>query len=189
MLPYPLFDTLEHLQNTPTSVFDYLKSISIPEATQEYQFCLEFLKSYSHSPDTFTAYRREVERVLQWAWLICKKSLKEINRNDIREYLEFINTPPKTWISNKTTHRFILNSLGLREANPAWRPFVVRISKIARRHGKQPDKSAYQLSNKSLEAVFATLSSLYTFLQQEDYLELILYSLTSTLVNMKLRYL
>lgn len=172
MLPCPLFDTLENLQNTPASVFDYLKSISIPEVTQEYQFCLEFLKSYSHSPDTFTAYRREVERVLQWAWLICKKPLKEINRNDIREYLEFINTPPKTWISNKTANRFIVNSLGLREANPAWRPFVVRISKIARRHGKQPDKSAYQLSNKSLEAVFATLSSLYTFLQQEEYLEI-----------------
>jgi site-specific recombinase XerD len=172
MIPYPLFDTLENLQKTPASVFDYLKSIGISSAIQEYQLCLEFLKSYGQSPDTFTAYRREVERLLQWAWLICKKSLKEINRNNIRDYLEFINAPPRNWIANKTVNRFINNGLGLREANPAWRPFVVRISKIARRHGKQPDKSAYQLSNKSLEAVFATLSSLYTFLQQEDYLEI-----------------
>ncbi|MCE3237204.1 MAG: xerC 5 [Gammaproteobacteria bacterium] len=172
MIPRPLFDTLENLQDTPGSVFDYLKSIEVPFVIQEYQLCLEFLKSYGQSPDTFTAYRREVERLLQWAWLICKKPLKEINRNDIRDYLEFINAPPKTWIANKTVNRFINNRLGLREANPVWRPFVVRISKIAHRHGKQPDKSTYQLSNKSLEAVFATLSSLYTFLQQEDYLEI-----------------
>lgn len=104
MIACPLFDTLENLDDTPASIFDYLKSIAVPAVEKEFKLCLEFLKSYGNSP-------------------------------------------------------------------PEWRPFVVRISKIARRHGKQPDKSAYQLSNKSLEAVFATLSSLYTFLQQEDYLE------------------
>jgi len=52
--------------------------------------------------------------------------------------------------------------LGLREKNPDWRPFVIRISKNARRHGKKIDKSTYQLSNKSIEAIFAGLSSLFT---------------------------
>ena len=170
MLPCPLFDTLENLNDVPASVFDYLKSLAIPAAEREFQLCLEFLKSYGNSPDTFTAYRREIERFLQWSWLICHKPLKEVTRNHIRDYLAFINAPPRTWIAKKTVNRFI-QVMGLRQANPAWRPFVVRISKIARRHGKQPDKSTYQLSNKSLEAVFATLSSLYTFLQQEDYLE------------------
>jgi len=170
MIPCPLFDTLENLDDIPASVFDYLKSIAIPAAKQEFKLCLEFLKSYGNSPDTFTAYRREIERFLQWSWLICNKSLKEVTRNHVRDYLEFINTPPRTWIAKKTVNRFT-NVMGLRQANPEWRPFVVRISKIARRHGKQPDRSTYQLSNKSLEAVFATLSSLYTFLQQEDYLE------------------
>jgi integrase len=168
--PQPLFDTLDNLTDTPACVFHYLKSFSIPQIEKEFQLCLEFLKSYTNSSDTFNAYRREVERVLHWAWLICKKPLKDITRNDIRDYLTFVNEPPKTWISTKTVRRF-MNDGGLRIANSEWRPFVVRISKVARRHGKTPLKSDYQLSNKSIEAIFAALSSLYTFLQQENYLE------------------
>lgn len=168
-IPYPLFDTLENISEIPDCVKKHLKSLNLA-AEQEYKLCLEFLKSYANSPDTFNAYRREAERLLQWAWLICKKSLKEINRNDIRDYLQFVNSPPKTWITTKTVNRFIDES-GLRVPNSEWRPFVVRTSKIARLHGKKLDKSAYQLSNKSIEAIFAGLSSLFTFLQQEDYLE------------------
>lgn len=171
ILPHPLFDTMENLSDTAEIVSVYLKSLPIPAANQEYKLCMEFLKSYRNSADTFTAYRREIERVLHWAWLICKKPLKEINRNDIRDYFQFVNVPPKTWIATKTVNRFIVNNLGLRQPNPEWRPFVIRLSKIARRHGMQPDKSAYQLSNKSIEAIFAALSSLFTFLQQEEYLE------------------
>ncbi len=167
---HPLFDTLENITNTPYCVRDYLKSLSIVDAEKEFSLCLEFLKSYINSADTFTAYRREVERMLHWAWLICKKPLKEVSRNDIRDYMQFVNTPPKAWITTKTVTRFIEKE-GLRIPNPDWRPFVVRISKVARRHGKQPVKAEYQLSNKSIEAIFAALSSLYTFLQQESYLE------------------
>ena len=109
---------------------------------------------------------------MQWAWSICKKNLKSISRNDIRDYLQFVNEPPKAWIGTKTVARFIFNNeTGFREANPDWRPFVVKISKNARRLGKLPTKISYQLSNKSIEAIFAGLSSLFTFLQQEDYLE------------------
>jgi len=173
MKPYPLFDTLENLTDTPPCVTEHLSSLGINACEQEYRLCIEFLKSYANSPDTFNSYRREVERMLQWVWLICKKSLKEISRNDIRDYLTFINDPPKNWIGTKTVSRFIFNNeTSWREANPAWCPFVVKISKNARRLGKLPAKTAYQLSNKSIEAIFAGLSSLFTFLQQENYLEI-----------------
>lgn len=168
--PIPLFDTLENISSAPDTVYTYLDSLLIPAAKKEFALCTEFLKSYAHSNDTFTAYRREVERVLHWAWLVCKKSLKDITRNDIRDYLAFVNAPPKTWISTKTVNRF-LNKEGLRVANTEWRPFVVRVSKIAKRHGKEALKADYQLSSKSIAAIFATLSSLYSFLQQESYLE------------------
>lgn len=168
--PRPLFDTIENLSDTPPCVADYLTELNIPASEREYRLCIEFLKSYANSPDTFAAYRRETERLLQWAWLICKKPLKELTRNDIRDYLQFINEPPKTWIGTKTVNRFTSDG-DIRTVNTEWRPFVVRISKIARRHGKKVAKADYQLSNKSIEAIFAVLSSLYTFLQQEDYLE------------------
>jgi site-specific recombinase XerD len=170
-IPQALFDTLENLSNNTESVYAHLKTLCISAAEHEFQLCLQFLKSYGNSADTFTAYRREIERFLHWAWLVCRKPLKEITRNEIRDYIIFVNDPPKTWIATKNVDRYKINNLGLRRPNPHWRPFVVRISKIHRRHGKQPDKSNYQLGNKSIEAIFAALSSLFSFLQQESYLE------------------
>lgn len=169
-IPQPLFDTLENLKETPACVVEYIKTLKILPAHQEYHLCGEFLKSYANSKDTFSAYRREVERLLHWAWLICKKPLKEITRNDVRDYLAFVNTPPKHWMSTKIVSRF-MDRDGLRMPNPTWRPFVAKVSKVARRHGKEPNKNNYQLSNKSIEAIFAVLSSMFTYLQQEEYTE------------------
>jgi site-specific recombinase XerD len=170
-LPQPLFDTLDNIHDIPECVTTYITSLNIPAALKEFELCVEFLKSYANSRDTFTSYRREVERLLHWVWLIGKKSLKETTRNDIRDYLAFINAPPKQWMGTKIVNRFIVQN-DQRLSNPDWRPFVVKVSKIAKRHGKEPNKSHYQLSNKSIEAIFAVLSSMFTYLQQEEYLEI-----------------
>ena len=170
-IPKSLFDTLENLRDTPECVVNYIDSLNIPAAREEFRLCNEFLKSYINSKDTFSAYRRETERLLHWSWLICKKPLKEINRNDVRDYLEFIRQPPITWIATKIVDRFIEDEHGVRQHNSAWRPFVVKVSKVARKQGKLPNKNQYGLSNKSIEAIFAVLSSLYTYLQQEEYLD------------------
>lgn len=170
-VPQPLFDTLEFIDATVPATLAYIDSLNIPAAKQEFDLCVQFLKSYANSKDTYTSYRREVERLLHWAWLICKKNLREITRNDIRDYLHFVSTPPKSWITTKIMTRYFLDPDGLRKPNTEWRPFVAKVSKVARRHGKEPNKSEYQLSNKSIEAIFAVLSSMFTFLQQEEYTE------------------
>lgn len=170
-LPKPLFDTLEQIDDLAASVTDYLDKHAIPAAKTEFKLCADFLKSYANSKDTYSSYRREVERLLHWSWLVCKKPLKTITRNDIRDYLQFISAPPITWIGTKIVDRFVVDADGLRQPNPIWRPFVAKVSKVARRHGKEPDKAHYQLSSKSVEAIFGVLSSLFTYLQQEDYLE------------------
>src|SRR3989338_1743430 len=170
-IPQPLFDTLEHINAIPECITHYIESLSLPAAKKEFTLCMEFLKSYANSKDTFTSYRRETERLLHFSWLVIKKSIKEISRNDIRDYLQFVNTPPKSWIATKIVNRFLEDPNHLRTPNPLWRPFVVKVSKIAYRHGKKPNKTQYQLSNKSIEAIFAVLSSFFTYLQQEEYLE------------------
>lgn len=170
-IPIPLFDTLENMEEPPLCVTQYIDTLAIPHAAQEFKHCVEFLKSYANSKDTYTAYRRETERLIQWAWLICKKPIKELTRNDIRDYLQFVSSPPKNWMTTKITSRFINNNEDTRQPNPAWRPFVIKVSKVARRHGKEPNKAHYQMSSKSIEAIFAVLSSFFTYLQQEEYVE------------------
>lgn len=170
-LPRALFDTIATLDETICSdINNYLASLELPCVEQEYNHSLEFLRSYAGSCDTFNAYRREIERFLQWCWLVAKKPLRQIDRNDVRQYLEFIQNPLPTWIGTKNTSRFISQE-GTRKHNPAWRPFVVRISKAFHKKGKKPQRDEYQLTSKSIQALIAILSTYFTFLQQEGYLE------------------
>ena len=171
--PLPLFDTLTYIDSDEESaaIHTYLKTLPLEGIQTEYQCCKEFLKSYANSKDTYSAYRREVERLLHWSWIWQKKNLKALTRHDIRDYLKFIVAPPIHWMATKIVDRFINDENGNRQPNPAWRPFVVKVSKAAKKKGKEPNKHQYSLSNKSMEAVFAILSSLFTFLQQEEYLE------------------
>ncbi|CAN5353250.1 tyrosine-type recombinase/integrase [soil metagenome] len=185
-LPFALFDTVEHISEQPsTQIIDYLNTLGIVEAHKELELTREFLISYAGSADTYTSYRREVERLLQWAWLIVKKPLKQLNRNDIRDYLAFIQKPPITWIATQNAPRFTHDEQGNKISNPLWRPFVARVSKAQRLHGIEADKKTYQLHNKSLQALFAGLSTFFTFLQQEEYLE----ANPMQLVRQKNRYL
>ena len=72
----PLFDSLAHINEESS------ESIA-PKYPKDFEKALSFLKSYTGSLGTFNAYRREVERLLQWSWHIANKSLKDINREDI----------------------------------------------------------------------------------------------------------
>lgn len=166
-LPIPLFDTLEYLNNKS---FDaYRDQASLPaNAAADYHHAYQFLYSYRGSLMTFNAYRREVERFLQWSWLIQHKSIKDLTRQDFEAFLEFCQNPPKTWIGTKHEDKFIEKE-GLRFPNPEWRPFVATVSKKAFRDGKLPNIKTYSPSQSALQAIFSILSSFYNYLEQEAY--------------------
>lgn len=155
-VPVPFFDTLEFLESPGTLSAESL-SIKIPA---DYKHACNFLYSYRGSAETFKSYRREIERLLQWCWLIRDKSLKELTRLDFEAFLEFCQTPPPQWISLKHVTRFI-EKYGQRIPNPEWRPFVISIS--------SKNKKTYTLSQSALQAIFAILSSFYNYLEQEQY--------------------
>lgn len=160
-LPIPLIDTLASLDETTAR-------INAPEfAKQDIKNTLEFLNQYNGNTATFESYRRDIERLLQWTWLIRKKSIIELKRQDIQEYIEFCLDPPRTWIGTTRCPRFIERG-GVRQANPRWRPFVATVTKQDHKTGKKPDKSKYQLSQKSIQEVFTVLGSFYNFLLLDE---------------------
>jgi len=55
--------------------------------------------------------------------------------------------------------------------NPAWRPFVVKLAKTARKNGEAPNKKQFALSQAAVKSAFAILSSYYNFLIQEEQLD------------------
>ncbi|MAD45960.1 MAG: integrase [Oceanospirillaceae bacterium] len=165
--PHPLIDQLEYLGNPMSGARSVLKRTpgleSISDAFEDLVHSLSFLVSYNGSSATFNSYRREVERLLQWCWLVRGCSLGELRRQDLEDYVHFCQSPPAAWIGTKQVARF-KNKQGERVINPDWRPFV-----------KKPDShtgTGFALSQKSLQALFAVLSTYFNYLLQEDYLRI-----------------
>lgn len=160
--PIPLFDDINHIDENiqqesknSTAREDYIKAIS-------------FLKSYRGSQGTFNSYRREIEKLLHWSWIIAKKGIQELRREDIENFIKFCQKPPKSWVGIKKVPRFVLKD-GQRIPNSEWRPFVSTLSKVAHYNGEEANIDNFKLSNGSIKESFAILSSFYNYLLQDEY--------------------
>lgn len=160
-LPTPILDTVETVYKPVL-----LKAIN-EFATDDFRETINFLKQYASNKSTFESYRRELERLIQWSWLVNKKSILLLKREDIENYIVFCLNPPKSWIGTKRVARFIDRG-GIRVANLKWRPFVATVTKQNFKHGKKPDKNNYQLSQKAIREIFAVLSSFYNYLLLDE---------------------
>jgi len=160
----PIFDNLTHLHKNHEHV-----ALPDPRFHNDFNYTLNFLKSYTGSLGTFNSYRREAERLLQWSWLIKNKTVDELKREDIEQYIHFCQNPPKSWISLKKVPRFV-EKLGKRIPNEEWRPFVVSVSKSAKKNGHTPSIEQFSLSQGATQEIFAILSTLFNFLIAEEYL-------------------
>lgn len=174
-VPIPLFDSLENLyvmqaQQTEslTQLIKPITGLATNEVIADYNQTCHFLNAYRGSYETFKSYRREIERLLQWAWFVQHKTLKQLRRTDIECFLEFCQAPPKDWIGTKHVNRFLLKD-GMRLPNPIWRPFIASITKKAYLDGHEAHSNAYSLSQSAIQAIFAILSSFFNYLEQEEY--------------------
>jgi site-specific recombinase XerD len=160
-IPQPLFDTLAEWDNT-------IKNIQSPQfGPFDLAAATDFLQQYRANQATFESYRREIERLFQWAWYVHEKSILDLRRPDIENYIDFCINPPLHWIGTERVMRFI-NEGGIRVPNPKWRPYVATVSKHAFKKGEKPHANGYQLSQKSLREIFTILSSFYNYLVLEE---------------------
>jgi len=159
----PLFDSMDHLHKNAENAVLPNKRFQ-----NDFNHTLNFLKSYNGSLGTFNSYRREAERLLQWCWQIKNMTLPELKRDDIEHYIRFCQSPPLAWIALKKVPRFIEEE-GSRKPNPSWRPFVVTVTKSARKRGDTKSISQFSLSQGAVQEIFAILSTLFNFLIAEEH--------------------
>jgi site-specific recombinase XerD len=157
LIPQPIIDSTEHMIQNKKAIFKM----------DDFDCAIEFLKQYSGNKATFESYRREIERLIQWTWLIEKKSMLDLKRQDIENYLKFCLNPPKSWIGFKKVARFRTRN-GERTPNPAWRPFVANVTKREYKKGVKPNKQDYHLSQKAIREIFTILNSFYNYLALEE---------------------
>lgn len=179
-LPKPMFDSLNKIEkqlkhyqkNRDLTVFKQQLSVfnfnnkSLKSAIIDYKEVIAFLYSYRGSQETFNAYRRELERLIQWCWFVRRRSIIKLKNTDIEKFIDFCAKPPKRWIATKIVARFITVK-GQQQPNPQWRPFVVKISKKAHQDGKIPNKKDFRFSQSGIKILFNILSSFYSYLVQE----------------------
>ena len=108
--PYPIIRYAREYCRTEAS-----EAITLPFAADDYQILKNFLLQYTGSRDTYTAYRREAERLAQWSWSY-RVSRCSATCPDIEGYIAFCQSPPKAWIGTKVA-RFIRHD-GKRLPNP-----------------------------------------------------------------------
>ena len=160
----PLFDSLNYIHKNHDHVV-------LPESRfqHDFNYALNFLKSYTGSQGTFNSYRREAERLLQWTWLIKKTTVDQLRREDIENYIHFCQNPPNSWIGLSKVPRFIARE-GQRIPNEAWRPFVVTLNKTATKKGHKPTLEQFALSQGAIQEIFAILSTFFNFLIAEEFI-------------------
>ena len=159
--PKPFFDTLEHMENPGNrsiSAEDVKRVLGrcSTRAAEDYQLAAEFIYTYRGSQETFRQYRKTLEQLLAWTWMVNGKSLKEIQRQDVEKFIEFCIRPPKAWIGKTRQFRF-RKVRGKRVPNPKWRPYCSR-------HVR------YAVSSGTLKTCFNTLGSFFNFLVEEAYI-------------------
>ena len=155
-----IFDSLEYIKKH--NDFSYLGNDYNIDDIKKAQ---AFLLAYQGSLGTFNAYRREIERLLQWCALVVRKSLNDLRREDIEDYIKFCQKPPKKWIGTYKPARFVTQD-NQRVPNPKWKPFIVTISKSEHRRGIVPDSKNFELSQDTIKEIFAVIGSFYSYLQQ-----------------------
>ena len=72
-----------------------------------------WLNKYVDTPNTWRSYRKEAERLLNWAILRRGKTLAALDRDDFREYTQFLKNPESEWCAPVRPRH-----------DEGWRPFV-----------------------------------------------------------------
>ncbi|MCF6766588.1 hypothetical protein L3V82_12490 [Thiotrichales bacterium 19S3-7] len=161
--PLAIFDTAEYTFQTDFIPYQVKNE-------EEYHYAKKFLKAYSRHVGTFNSYRREVERLLHWCWLIKHKPIKELTADDIYSYIHFCQSPPDHWVGFTKARRYLREGFK-RVQNPIWRPFAIQLTRDEFKNIEQHKNKQFKLSDDSLKELIAILSTFYNFLLQKKYVK------------------
>ncbi|HBO11819.1 MAG TPA: hypothetical protein DD491_03440 [Halieaceae bacterium] len=180
--PRPIFDRIDMIQQLPLDESRLLAAVGHPGAPDgaalDVRLARSFLVECAGGPEaalgrrenaTTRAYRRDLERLYLWAWYVRGAAVHTLARDDIQDFLGFVQKPPVAWIGIKPAHRFV--GRAERRHNPDWRPF--RISNRTDAHRTESTREAlrrredYAPAGASMDALRACLRSFFGAIARE----------------------
>ena len=133
---HPLFDTSDKLAQQVDRLVDYptlqyFLSTLPDRALDDWKVTAAFLLRHTATSGTYSKFRGEIQRFLNFVWIVRGKTLSELRGDDIDSYMDFVKSPPVSWCTTKSTgslqgegrQRGFVTKNGSRVANVKWRPF------------------------------------------------------------------
>ena len=99
-----ILDNLDHIKDQELFVSPTYDKLNFVH--DDFNYAKQFLLNYMGSKSTYNTYRSELEKYLQWLWLILGKSILKVKRKEVELYLGFCSNPPKNWIAKKVQYFF-----------------------------------------------------------------------------------
>ncbi|ONF42620.1 integrase [Marinobacter lutaoensis] len=159
---FPLIDTASTLDEQIANdgypaVRSKIQTLSVDSALalRDLTASLNFVADYSGVPGSYNRFRSEVQRFLNYLWVVAGRTLDQVDAEVVSGYFKFLKNPPAAWVA-PNIHSGFLDEQGQRVINPRWRPFTSQRSK-----GKR-----YTASPASLKSSRTVLSSYFRFLRQ-----------------------
>lgn len=157
---FPVFDTADRLSEQADlggykTILSRLSELPMGQDSLERDLILslQYLQDYAGTPGTYNRFRGEVQRFLNYLWVIAKRTLDQVDSEVVASYFKFLKTPPGAWVAPNIASGFA-NQGGERVINPKWRPFT-------RQRSRGP---LYSASPASLKSSRVALSSYFRFL-------------------------
>jgi len=132
--PVPLLGSVEQLDRPlPSWADDYMSATGVRCARDDLLIVRKYLLRLRKRPETFRAYRRDLESFLHWAWQFPRKRITAVDRDDILGFIDYLEKPPKAWIGPAQVDRHVV--VGGTDYHPhlKWRLFVARDTKAVRK--------------------------------------------------------
>jgi site-specific recombinase XerD len=156
----PLFPHAEQLDVGVPYINQLVMEVdkSIKDAAYSYELAIEYLSENRFNANNFKSIRSELNLLFNWAWGIKKIAIGEIDRIQLRKFVDFCNQPPDELVTHASYPLFVQNKDdGSITPNPKWRPFVLR------------DGVRYVRKTSTLKAQLSLLSGFFLFLSDMEY--------------------
>lgn len=159
----PLFLPHNHANRVAPAISDFLHLVKGHHRNvfEEYDYAFDFLMEYHHNRNNYKSIRNELCIFLNWVWNVKRKSIFEINRKDMFDFVSFGNQPPEELVVGHSGIPIIANEPKKipfewePELNENWQPFV----NLDKKHGKP-----YQRKFNTLKRQLSIVSSFYAYL-------------------------
>ncbi|MGY0638644.1 MAG: tyrosine-type recombinase/integrase [Paraglaciecola chathamensis] len=158
----PLFPHAEQLDVGVTYINQHVMALdtSIEDAAYSYELAIEYLSENRFNANNFKSIRSELNLLFNWAWEVKRISIADIDRVQLRKFVDFCNQPPIELITHASYPFFVEDKQdGTLAPNPKWRPFVLR------------SEGRYVRKTSTLKAQLSLLSGFFLFLSDMEYVD------------------